>query len=155
MPTPVLPTSPQPVSYKITSKVHVLKSESLSGHIRTRKVGGQRFEATLVYPPMNKNAFNEIHAFLMSQEGSAGIFYVQLPTFGEVPGGPGEYFNKTNHSKLYMHKGDGAAYPDLLYAGGTEATETYMRCALKNSIQVIEYKPDGTVRIEIDLEERL
>jgi len=157
MPSPLLPTSPAPVSYKITSKVNTLKSESLSGHIRTRKVGGQRFEATLVFPPMNRGAFNEIHAFLMEQEGSNGIFYIEIPTFGTTHGVAGEYVNFSNHTKTYMVKTGGVdTLPDVLVTGGsTVSGVTYMRVSLRNSVQMIEYGQDGTVRLEIDVEERL
>jgi hypothetical protein len=157
MPSPLLPTSPAPVSYKITSKVNTLKSESLSGKILTRKVGGQRFEATLVFPPMNKGAFNAIHAFLMEQDGSNGIFYVQIPTFGTTHGVAGEYVNYSNHTKMYMVKSDGVdTYPDQIVTGGTVVSNvTYLRCSLRNSVQVIEYGTDGTVRLEIDVMERL
>ena len=157
MPSPLLPTSPAPVSYKIMSKVNTLKSESLSGKVLTRKIGGQRFEATLVFPPMNKSVFNPIHAFLMEQEGSSGIFYIQIPTFGDTQAAAGEYVNYTNHTKLYMVKSDGVdTYPDQLVTGGAvDSTGTYMRVSLRNDVQVIEYGADGTVRLEIDVLERL
>lgn len=157
MPSPLLPTSPAPVSYKITSKVNTLKSESLSGHIKTRKVGGQRFEATLVFPPMNRGAFNEIHAFLMEQEGSNGIFYIEIPTFGTTHGVAGEYVNFSNHTKTYMVKTGGVdTLPNVLVTGGTTVSGvTYMRVSLRNSVQMIEYGQDGTVRLEIDVEERI
>lgn len=156
MPSPLLPTSPAPASYKISSKVNTLKSESLSGKILTRKVGGQRFEATLVYPPMNRGDFNDIHAFLMEQEGSNGIFYIKIPVFGNNAGATGEYYNYDNSTKLYMTKSDGGDYPEKLVAGGNiEINDVYMRVSLKNSVQVIEYAKDGTVRLEIDVEERI
>tara|TARA_B110000977_G_scaffold185289_1_gene249963 strand:+ start:576 stop:1046 length:471 start_codon:yes stop_codon:yes gene_type:complete len=156
MPSPLLPTSPAPVSYRITSKVNTLKSESLSGHILTRNVGGQRFEATLVFPPMNRGAFNEIHAFLMERDASS-IFYVEIPTYGTTHGVAGEYINYNNHSKMYMVKTGGVdTYPDQLVTGGTVVSNvTYLRCSLRNSVQVIEYGTDGTVRLEIDVVERI
>ena len=157
MPSPLLPTSPAPVSYKITSKVTNLKSESLSGKVLTRKIGGQRFEATLTFPPMNRSAFNEIHAFLMEQEGANGIFYIQIPTFGDTAAVAGEYVNYTNHVKTYMVKSGGVdTYPDQLVTGGAvDSAGTYMRVSLKNDVQVIEYGADGIVRLEIDVMERL
>jgi hypothetical protein len=157
MPSPLLPTSPAPVSFKIMSKVNNLKSESLSGKVLTRKIGGQRFEATLVFPPMNKSAFNPIHAFLMEQEGAAGIFYIQIPTFGDTHGVAGEYVNFNNHPKTYMVKSDGVdTYPDPLVTGGTVVSAvTYMRVSLRNDVQAIEYGADGTVRLEIDVMERI
>ena len=157
MPSPLLPTSPAPVSYNIKSKVNNLRSESLSGKILTRKVGGQRFEATLVFPPMNRGAFNDIHAFIMEQEGSNGIFYIEIPTFGDTHGVAGEYINYSNHTKTYMVKSDGVdTYPDQLVTGGTVVSNvTYMRVSLRNDVQVIEYGTDGTVRLELDVVERL
>lgn len=157
MPSPLLPTSPAPVSYKIISKVNNLKSESLSGKVLTRKIGGQRFEATLVFPPMNRGDFNEIHAFLMEQEGSSGVFYIAIPTFGDTHGVAGEYVNFNNHTKTYMVKTGGVdTYPDVLLPGGTVVSAvTYMRVSLRNDVQVIEYGADGTVRLEIDVMERL
>lgn len=157
MPSPLLPTSPEPVSYRISSKVNTLKSESLSGKILTRNVGGQRFEATLVFPPMNQGSFNALHAFLMEKEGSNGIFYIKLPVFGDTHGAAGEYVNYDNHTKTYMVKTGGSdVFPDRVVSGGSIVpNETYMRVSLKNSVQVIEYGPDGTVRLEIDVEERV
>jgi len=156
VPSPLLPVSPAPISYKITSKVNTLRSESLSGKVLTRKIGGQRFEATLVFPPMNRGAFNAIHAFLMEREGSSGIFYIKIPVFGDTAGATGEYYNYDNSTKLYMAKSDGGDYPDKLVAGGTvEIDDVYMRVSLKNNVQVIEYGTDGTVRLEIDVEERI
>lgn len=157
MPSPLLPVSPEPISYKISSKVTTLQSESLSGKILTRKVGGQRFEATLVFPPMQRANFNAIHAFLMEQEGASGIFYVKIPVFGTTAGAAGEYINYSNSDKLYMVKSDGVdVYPDQLVSGGTpEMNDVYLRCSLKSSVQVIEYGSDGTVRIEIDVVERI
>lgn len=157
MPSPLLPTSPAPVSYNIKSKVNNLRSESLSGKILTRKVGGQRFEATLVFPPMNRGDFNEIHAFLMEREGPSGIFYIEIPTFGDTHGVAGEYINYDNHTKTYMVKTGGVdTYPDQIVTGSTTVTSTtYMRVSLRNDVQVIEYGTDGTVRLEIDVVERL
>ena len=157
MPSPLLPISPAPISYNIRSKVNNLRSESLSGKVLTRKIGGQRFEATLTFPPMNRGAFNEIHAFLMEREGSNGIFYIEIPTFGDTHGATGEYINYNNHTKTYMVKSGGVdTYPDQLVSGGTAVSNvTYMRVSLRNNVQVIEYGQDGTVRLEIDVEERL
>lgn len=157
MPSPLLPTSPAPVSYNIKSKVNNLRSESLSGKILTRKVGGQRFEATLVFPPMNRGDFNEIHAFLMEREGSNGIFYIEIPTFGDTHGVAGEYINYNNHDKMYMVKTGGVdTYPDQIVTGGTVVSNvTYMRVSLRNDVQMIEYGTDGTVRMEVDVVERL
>ena len=123
----------------------------------TRKVGGQRFEATLVFPPMNRGAFNQIHSFIMEQEGSNGIFYIKIPTFGNTRGAAGEYVNYNNHAKTYMVKTGGSdTYPDKLVSGGILVpNETYMRVSLRNDLQVIEYGTDGTVRLEIDVVERL
>ena len=156
MPSPLLPISPAPISYNIRSKANILRSESLSGKVLTRSIGGQRFEATLVFPPMNRGAFNEIHAFLMERTPN-DIFYIQIPAFGDTHGVAGEYINYSNHSKMYMVSSDGVnTYPDQLVAGGTAVSnETYMRVSLRNNVQVIEYGQDGTVRLEIDVEERL
>lgn len=156
MPTPLLPVSPEPISFKITSKVKTLKSESLSGKILTRKIGGQRFEATLVYPPMTRTQFSAIHAFLMEQAGMSGVFYIKLPVFGSAAGATGEYYNYSTHSKLYMTKSDGGDYPAKLVAGGTaEINNVFMRVSLKSDVQVIEYGRDGLVRFEIDVMERI
>ena len=157
MPSPLLPTSPAPVSYKIKSKVNTLRSESLSGKVLTRKIGGQRFEATLVFPPLNRGDFNAIPAFLMEREGANGIFYIEVPVFGDTHGDVGEYINYNNHDKLYMVKTGGVdTYPDQIVSGGTAVSGvTYMRCSLRNSVQVVEYGSDGTVRLEVDVEERI
>ena len=157
MPSPLLPESPTPVSYQIKSKTKTIRSESLSGKILTRKVGGQRFEMKLVYPPMQNQEFGPIIAFLNEQDGMNGIFYVRIPTLSGSEGSTGEYVNYNNHDKLYQVASNGVdTIPDTLVTGGTVVTSTvYMRCSLANDIQTISYNPDGTVRIEIDLVERI
>ena len=156
MPSQLLPISPEPASFRITSKVKTLKSESLSGKILTRKIGGQRFEVSLVYPPMTRTQFAPIHAFLMEQAGMSGLFYIKIPVFGTHAGGVGEYYTYSTHSKLYMCATDGGDYPPKLVAGGTpEIDPVYMRVSLKSDVQSIEYGRDGLVRFEIDLMERL
>lgn len=156
MPSPLLPVSPVPVSYTLRSKVKTLKSEALSGKILTRKIGGQRFEATLVYPPMTRTQFAPIHTFLMEQAGMSGLFYIKIPVFGATAGAAGEYYNYDNSTKLYMCKTDGGDYPTKLVSGGTaEINNVYMRVSLKSDVQSIEYGRDGLVRFEIDVMERL
>jgi len=156
MPTPLLPVSPEPISFQIKSKVKTLKSEALSGKILTRKIGGQRFEATLVYQPMTRTQFSAIHAFLMEQAGCSGVFYIKLPVFGTAAGATGEYYNYSNHSKLYMTKTDGGDYPARITPGGTaEINDVFMRVSLKSDIQAISYGQDGLVRFEIDVMERI
>ena len=156
MPAPLLPIYPDPVSFRITSKVKTLSSESLSGKILTRKIGGQRFEATLVYPPMTRTQFAPIHAFLMEQAGMSGLFYIKIPVFGTAAGAVGEYYTYSSHTKVYMCASDGGDYPTKLVAGGTPEIDTvYMRVSLKSDVQSIEYGRDGLVRFEIDVMERL
>ena len=228
MPTPLLPETPVPVSYEISSKTNTLRSESLSGKILTRKIGGQRFALRLVYPPMQKATFGAITAFLNEQDGQNGIFYVRVPQLGSTQGAAGEYVNYTNHTKLYQVDSAGTGVtPAVLYAvsntvltgaidttastavvgvgtlfttelivgdsilvGGEtrivsaitdnlnltvsvafsdlvndttpervvapqETASVYMRCSLSSNIQKISYGDDGTVRLEIDLVERI
>ena len=157
MPSPLLPESPAPVSYEIRSKTNTLKSESLSGKILTRKVGGQRFEMRQVYPPMQKQEFGQLKSFLNEQDGQNGIFYVRIPTLSGSEGSTGEYVNYSNHTKLYQVASNGVdTIPATLVSGGNVVTNTvYMRASLTNDVQVVSYGPDGTVRIEIDLVERI
>ena len=157
MPTPLLPESPAPISYEIRSKTNTIKSESLSGKILTRKVGGQRFEMKLVYPPMQRQEFGQIISFLNEQDGQNGIFYIRIPTLSGSEGSTGEYVNYDNHTKLYQVASNGVdTIPDTLVAWGNVVTSTvYMRVSLTNDIQTVSYGPDGTVRIEIDVVERI
>jgi len=157
MPTPLLPESPAPVSYEIRSKTNTLSSESLSGKIITRKIGGQRFEMKLVYPPMQKTDFGTIISFLNEQDGKNGIFYIRIPTLSGSQGSAGEYVNYDNHTKTYQVASNGVdTIPDTLIAGGNVVTSTvYMRVSLTNDVQTVSYGPDGTVRIEIDVVERI
>ena len=122
MPSPLMPTAITPASYTIISKHNVLRSESVSGKILTRKIGGQRFEFTLAFPPMTRSQFSPIHAFLMEQEGSSGIFYVQIPTFSDSATTAGEYCNYSGSTKLYLIKTDGTTLPAL---HGTSVATTY------------------------------
>jgi len=113
MPSPILPTTYTPTSYGIKSKVNVLRSEAISGKILTRRVGGQRFEFSLAFQPMTREQFSPIHAFLMEQEGSQGIFYIQIPTFSNSATAAGEYVNYSGSTKLFMLKSDGTTLPFL------------------------------------------
>ena len=226
MPTPLLPELHVPVSYEIRSKTTTLKTESLSGKILTRKIGGQRFEATLVFPPLQKADFGPIISFLNEQDGQNGIFYIRIPQLGDTLGAPGEYINYTTGTKLYQIASNGIAVTPtaltstantvltgtidatastavvgvgtlfttelaigdrILVAGETRTVATitdnlnltvntaftdtlndtspekltlvlsnvYMRVSLMNNVQVIKYDTDGTVRLEIDVVERI
>lgn len=73
------PTSPGFTSIGFSTKHFNLSSESISGRIQVRKIGGSRFEFSVSYPPMTASEFQPVMTFIASQEGMADSFQITLP----------------------------------------------------------------------------
>jgi len=71
-------------SAKIRSKVYNLMSESVSGRIQVRTIGGQRWELTLSFPPLTRAEFAPVQAFVMRQAGMAETFTVVVPELSQA-----------------------------------------------------------------------
>ena len=80
------PTTPVFNAVGFTSQYFNLSSETISGRIQVRNIGGQRFSFTASYPPMTRSEFQPVSAFMMQQRGMAETFTIVLPQVSEASG---------------------------------------------------------------------
>ncbi|MCP4597799.1 hypothetical protein [Neptuniibacter sp.] len=73
------PTTPAFAKAKPSKKHFNLSSESINGRIQTRSLGASRRAWTLVYPPLTREQFAPIYAFIDAQEGTLGEFTINVP----------------------------------------------------------------------------
>tara|TARA_R110000824_G_scaffold343269_1_gene529891 strand:+ start:568 stop:1452 length:885 start_codon:yes stop_codon:yes gene_type:complete len=73
------PTNPAFNSLKISSFQPTLVSRSISGRRQARQIGGQYWKMTATFPPMKRETFAPIHAFIIKQRGSFESFSIVLP----------------------------------------------------------------------------
>lgn len=158
----IMPTTPVPISWEFESRTRTYITDALSMRRLTRRVGGQRWELTVKFPPMRPEDAAELLTFFESLQGPNGIFYIALPDFsgsaGEVVG---NFVNYTNETKAYRVKSISptTVTPDRIRTGGTlissSGNTVYMRVALVNDVQKVTYPDDDMIRLEVDLVERL
>lgn len=169
---PLYPLNPAPSSYEIKHKNTTLVSDTRSGRLVTRQVGGERIEVSLKYPPMQTADYAELLAFLRYVGGRNDIMAFRMPrlrndtAYTDSTLAVGEYYNVnhiTNDNQLVQYLGDNAGTPIVrpeVRAGTTPALsvwssyQPYLKCSLGTDIQVVEYAEDGFVRLEVDLVER-
>lgn len=124
------PISIGAASASIRSRVFNLMSESVSGRIQVRTIGGHRWEITLSFPPMTRAEFAPVSAFVMRQAGMAETFTIVPPEISSASAGPsgtitasatgaigdtsiaitglsgtltaGDFFKFANHTKVYQ-----------------------------------------------------
>ncbi len=80
------PTTPVFSALNFTSQYFNLSSETISGRIQVRNIGGQRFSFTASYPPMTRTEFQPVIAFIMKQRGKAETFTIVLPEISDASG---------------------------------------------------------------------
>lgn len=80
------PTTPVFSALNFTSQYFNLSSETISGRIQVRNIGGQRFSFTASYPPMTRAEFQPVIAFIMKQRGKAETFTIVLPEISDASG---------------------------------------------------------------------
>lgn len=73
------PSTPVFSSVNFTSEYFNLSSQTISGRMQVRNIGGQRFRFSAAYPPMSRSEFAPVNAFIMSQRGMAETFTIVLP----------------------------------------------------------------------------
>jgi hypothetical protein len=73
------PATPVFNSVGFTSEYFNLSSQTISGRMQVRNIGGQRFRFTASYPPLSRAEFAPVNAFVMSQRGMAETFTIVLP----------------------------------------------------------------------------
>lgn len=155
----ILPMLHEPAEYTFSSRTRAKATQAESGKILTRDYGGQWYELTLAWPPMVKEEFGPITAFLESQGGKNGIFFVQIPPMTDQAGFViGNLVNFDNDTKLHRITAlaPTALYPLARNVGGVLVTDpVYLRCSLKNNVHQTQHRRDGFTTFEIDLVERL
>lgn len=80
------PTTPEFQAINIESKHSNVKSETVSGRMQVRTLGGQRWSFTAKYNPMTRTEFNPVYAFVISQQGMLGTFTIVPPVIGNSSG---------------------------------------------------------------------
>ncbi|MFZ9066257.1 MAG: hypothetical protein ACO23R_02675 [bacterium] len=168
------PTSPEFSSLNFTSEYFNLTSQTISGRIQARNIGGQRFRFTAAYPPLSRTEFGPVLAFIMAQKGMAETFTIVLPDIsskhGDASGSvstsagaaigassvsvtglsgtlkAGDLIKFANHSKVYMIMSD-------LTGSGTLSFQPNL-VATVNTSEVVTYDSvPFTARLANDIQE--
>jgi hypothetical protein len=80
------PTSPTPQDASIGSEQNTIVSVTTSGRVQTRQIDGQKFTLTLSYPPMTRQNFAPIKAFIMKQRSRLNTFTIIPPVISNAQG---------------------------------------------------------------------
>lgn len=158
MPIPTLPTSPAPSAVKFRLKSRSVVSQAESGKMLGRSKGTSYYEMTLTYPPMRRDQFGPLAAFI-EENARPAIFNVTVdPLTGSAGEVVGNHVNFDNDTKLYLVTGTGptTVTPPMRNTGGNIVTSPVtMRCSLMSDNQQLSIAKDGLVRVEINLVERI
>lgn len=169
-----LPTTPKFSALSFRTKNFNLKTESVSGRVQVRSIGGQRFEFTAVYPPMSRSDFAPVFAFIMKQRGMADNFTVTptkvsensgtasgtVSTSGSTASGAtsttitgltgtlkaGDFIKFANHSKVYIITADRAGNGSLTFEPPLIVTVATSAGITYNAVPI-------TVRLNGDVQE--
>ena len=80
------PTTPEFQAINLESRHANLMSESISGKIQVRAIGGQRWAFSAKYNPMTRSEFNPVYAFVISQQGMKETFTIVPPVISSTTG---------------------------------------------------------------------
>ena len=80
------PTSPAPQNASIGSEQNTIVSVTTSGRVQTRQIDGKKFILTLSYPPMTRQNFAPIKAFIMKQRSRLNTFTIIPPVVSNAQG---------------------------------------------------------------------
>jgi hypothetical protein len=80
------PTSPVAQDASIGSEQNTIVSVTTSGRVQTRQIDGQKFTLTLSYPPMTRQNFAPIKAFIMKQRARLNTFTIIPPVISNAQG---------------------------------------------------------------------
>ena len=144
------PTTPVFSAVNLQSEYFNLKSQTISGRIQVRNIGGQRFSFSASYPPMTRSEFQPVMAFIMQQHGMAETFTIVLPEVSSVSGSAsgtmaangagavgdtdiavdgitgdikaGDVFKFAGHDKVYMATADRSGAGSLYFEPALVAT---------------------------------
>jgi hypothetical protein len=128
------PSQPGFTAVNFASVFYNLSSTSLSGRTQVRAIGGQRWQFTASFPPMNASEYGPVNAFIVKQRGMLESFQIVLPTISYASGNAsgtvtvngnlsvgatsvtvagltgvlkaGNVFKFANHNKVYMITAD-------------------------------------------------
>lgn len=80
------PTSPAFNAINLESVSPTLTSTAINGRMQSRKIGGQKWTLTASYAVMTRTEFNPVFAFVVSQQGSHGVFTMVPTGIGSTSG---------------------------------------------------------------------
>jgi len=80
------PTTPEFQAINLESRHNNVMSETVSGRMQVRTLGGQRWSFTAKYNPMTREEFQPVFAFVMGQQGRFGTFTIVPPVIGDASG---------------------------------------------------------------------
>lgn len=147
------PVTPKFSAINLESDSPTLFSETVSGRMQSRKIGGQKWRFTASYPAMTRADFQPVWAFTVAQQGRHGVFTIIPTDISSSNGNPSGSvtcsaaligdtsvtisnltgtlkagdFVKFNHSKVYMltadRVGSGVISIEPPLIAGVNATE--------------------------------
>jgi len=80
------PAEPEFQAINVSSRHNNLFSETVSGRVQVRTLGGQRWAFTAQYNRMTRAEFQPVFAFVTSQQGRLGSFGIVPPVIGSTSG---------------------------------------------------------------------
>lgn len=80
------PAEPEFQAINVSSRHNNLFSETVSGRVQVRTLGGQRWAFTAQYNRMTRADFQPVFAFVTSQQGRLGSFGIVPPVIGFTSG---------------------------------------------------------------------
>ena len=168
------PSSPGFTSTGFRSTSYNLSSTSVSGRTQVRGIGSQRWEFTASFPPMSRDEYGPINAFLLKQRGMLESFQIVLPIIstqsGDASGSKtangalsvgattvnlhggsgtlkaGDVFKFANHSKVYMFTAD-------RNGNGNVTFEPPLTTSVANGEGLVITNVPFTVRLNNDVQE--
>ena len=168
------PTSPEFSSVNFTSESFNVSSQTISGRIQVRNVGGQRFSFSAVYPRMTRAEFAPVTGFMMAQRGMAETFTIVLPDISDTAGTAtgsaaasstgaigdtsisvsgftgdlkaGDVIKFANHNKVYMLTADRSGAGSMSFQPGLTASVPSTTAITYNDVPF-------TVRLANDVQE--
>lgn len=167
------PVTPKFSAVNLESDSPTLFSETVSGRMQSRKIGGQKWKFSAAYAPMTRAEFQPVWAFVVAQQGRHGVFTV-IPseissTSGTATGSvlttgaalvgatsvgvdgltgdlkAGDFIKFANHDKVYMLTADRSGNGTLSFTPGLVST-------LINNEQVVYSDVPFTVRLANDIQ---
>lgn len=166
------PITPKFSAVNLESDSPTLFSETVSGRMQSRKIGGQKWRFTASYPAMTRTEFQPVWAFVIAQQGRHGVFTV-IPTEisgtnGTASGSPtcsaaaigdtsitiagltgdlkaGDFVKFAGHDKVYMLTADRSG-------AGAISIEPALVSAVAASEQLVYSDVPFTVRLANDIQ---